>query len=174
MTNSARKQVLFPRTGMKKRLVFILLILCLFLLAGGLWYYASHTHYTPPAFATDAIEGVPSPEEHFLYGEINCQFGYHCALAANLYQQEDSGVYIYFTNPSSNQVNLKCEIRKKGTNKLLYSSDVIRPGEYIEKLYPTGSIANQSQKVIVYVYAFEPDTWYSAGTTSLELTLQPW
>jgi hypothetical protein len=134
----------------------------------------SNKGYTPPKFDSSAQAGVPSPDESFYYDTLSTDFGYQFSFAANLYQQEDRSVKVYFTNPAKNSVNLMCEISSDATGKVLYQSGVIRPGEYVESLSPKGRFANEKMDITLTVYAFEPDTWHSAGTSTVTTVLQPW
>jgi hypothetical protein len=130
--------------------------------------------YTPPAFDSSAQPGVPVPDAGFYYDTLSSDFGYQFSFAANLYQQEDRSVKVYFTNPAENSVNLMCEITSDATGKVLYRSGVIRPGEYVESLSPKGRFANEKMDITLTVYAFEKDTWHSAGSSTVSTVLQPW
>ena len=83
-----------------------------------------------------------------------------------MYQQEDGSLLVYFTNPQSSDANLMCEIQNEN-GETIYKSGVIRPGEYIERLEPLAELSDEAIKIELYVYAFEPDTWYSKGTINL-------
>ena len=94
-------------------------------------------------------------------------------MAANLYQQQNGDVNIYFTNPISNSVLLRCEILDKDTGKRLYNTGYINPGEYIESVN-NSRVNNEKYDVIVKVYAYTDESFTSEGTTELSLMLQPW
>ena len=129
--------------------------------------------YVPPEFDQTAQTGAPEPEEHMAYGEISAQGGFTFGIAGTMYQQEDGSVQVYFTNPQSSDANIMCEIRDEA-GTVIYKSGVIRPGQYIERLEPLAELPAEAVKIELYVYAFEPDTWYSKGTINLSNTLQPY
>ena len=95
-------------------------------------------------------------------------------MASNLYQQEDGSLKVYFTNPEANRVKLMVEIFETETEQSLYRSGVILPGEYIEKLEKNSEFSNEQKEITVKIYAFEENTWYSAGHIEISGLLQPW
>lgn len=129
--------------------------------------------YIPPEIDLTAQTGVPEPEERMAYGEISAQGGFTFGIAGTMYQQEDGSLLVYFTNPQSSDANLMCEIQNEN-GETIYKSGVIRPGEYIERLEPLAELSDEAIKIELYVYAFEPDTWYSKGTINLSNMLQPY
>lgn len=129
--------------------------------------------FSPPDHDKNAKEGTPTPDESYVYSSLTTEYGYGLAMAANLYQQEDGSVNIYFTNPAENEAYLRCQIIDSATSKVLYTSGYIMPGEYIESL-PKGKAKNQAYEVTVKIYAYTPKTFTSEGTCEITLTLQPW
>ena len=130
--------------------------------------------YAPPALDSSRVKGAPTVDGSYLYKEVKSDFDYTLYMAANLYRQADGSVNIYLTNPPSNNVSLMCEITDLTTQEVYYKSGRIEPGEYIENLPADHEFDNTVHNVMVKVYAFEPDTYESAGTTELKLVLQPW
>jgi hypothetical protein len=88
--------------------------------------------------------------------------------------QEDGSLFVYFTNVEENDVRMMCEIVQEGTEITLYKSGVLNPGEYVEKLDPVTEIENEKKDIIIRIYAFEEENWYSAGTVEITSLLQPW
>ena len=80
---------------------------------------------------------------------------------------------LYLTNPESNECIIMAEMTDEAGN-VLYRSGALRPGEYVERLYPLLELENVAIPIQMKVYAFEPETWYSLGTIALNNTLQPW
>lgn len=169
-----RTQNLSPQMGKKKRKIAIIISIILFLIAIAIVIITSQIKYRPPKFDENALTGVPSPDESFLYDTVKSDFGYSFGIAANLYQQEDRSCKIFLTNPKKSNVYLMCEIADQSTDEVLYESGVIKPGEYIEAVQSVSKFANEAKKVSVKVHAFEKDSWVSAGTTELDMMLQPW
>lgn len=174
MESKHRTQSLRPHTGQQKTYIAIAVIALLLIVALVLLIIGHKRGYTPPEFDENAKVGVPSPDEGFLYDTVATDFGYQFRIAANLYQQEDATVKAFFTNPAENEVYLMCEITSEESGEVLYKSGALRPGEYVESISPCSKFANEAMNVVVKVYAFEPGTWYSAGTTSISAVLQAW
>ena len=170
-----RSRQLFSHSGPdKKRLMGLIIIGIVALLCIAAIIFSMKVSYKPPGFEAKAVQGIPAVDESFLSKEIKSDFGYRFYMAANLYRQEDGSVYIYLTDPSDNEVNLMCEVYDADTEELYYKSGVISPGEYVEALRPKKDFSNVYHDIIVRVYAFEPETYISEGTTELKLALQPW
>ena len=149
----------------------VIVIVALLGLAVGAAFYFK---YTPPSHDENAKEGVPVVEQDYLYDMVVTDMDYDFSMASNLYQQKDQSLKVYFTNSSENKVYLMVKVYEKDGEKLLYESGVLYPGEYVEKLEPADSFGNKKMDVLVRIYAFNPKTYESEGTTELELTLQPW
>ena len=174
MKSSYRSQNLKVQTGKKRIYLFagvaaLLAVIALILLVAGI-----RKGYRPPSFDANTSQGTPSPDEGYLYDTVTTNFGYEFGIAANLYKQEDGSVNAFFTNPSSNTVNLVCEISSDESGDILYKTGAIRPGEYVASIPRLRTFANEAAAITVTIYAFEPETWYSAGTTSISTILQAW
>ena len=168
------RQIVRSGADAKRRIILFLIIIVASFAIVGVIIFSMFIKYTPPKFEINAFAGTPTPEEGFLYNEVESGFGYKFSIASNLYQQEDRSLKAYFTNPSVNDVNLMCEVRTADDDELLYESGLLHPGEYVETLNPKGEFENIKYDVNVKVYAFESETYQSAGTTTLNLVLQPW
>ena len=168
------RQILRSGAENKRRKILAGIIVVSVLAIAGVITYSMFLKYEPPKFEVNAVAGTPTPEKNYLYGELESGFGYKVSLASNLYQQEDRTLKIYLTNPSTNKVNLMCEVRSVDDDELLYESGLLHPGEYVESLDPKGDFDNIKYDVNVIIYAFEPESYQSAGSTTLKLVLQPW
>lgn len=168
------RQIVKSGAEKKRRIILLIIIIVAILAVAGVIIYSMLIKYEPPKFEVNAYAGTPTPEESYLYDQVESGFGYKLSMASNLYQQEDRTLKIFFTNPSENKVNIMCEVRSADDDKLLYGSGLLHPGEYVETLDPKCEFENIRYDVNVKVYAFEPDTYQSAGTTTLKLVLQPW
>lgn len=156
-----RRRILVPAVTVIASIVICALLFCLF------------AKYRPPKHEEAAKQGNPKPAEEFLYGSVQTEYNYGIGMAANLYQQENGDVYIYFTNPISNDVYLRCELIDQEKKKVLYSTGYIEPGEYIETIN-NPRVANKQYDITVRVYAYTKDSFTSEGTTEISLMLQPW
>lgn len=170
-----RKQTVMMTTGKRKRNITVVIAVALIaVILSVCWriiFYVST--FVPPEFDSGALAGTPVPEESLNYGSIDVPTGFTFSLCGTMYQQQDASLILYFTNPETNDANLRCEIKSEdGT--VLYESGVIRPGEYVERLSPIQKIPNEAMPIELSVYAYAPDTWYSMGTANLNNTLQPY
>ena len=167
------EQLLFSKMERRRQRIIIPIIIVTSLISIGLIAYILVTRYTPPSHDKNAVSGVPSVAQEYLYGSVTTDYGYIIQMASNLYQQQNGEVNIYFTNPISNSVLLRCEIIDKDTGERLYNTGYIRPGEYITSVN-NSSVGNKKYAVIVKVYAYTDESFTSEGTTELSLMLQPW
>lgn len=174
MAEKIRKQSVVVQSGLRKKVVGILLLLGLFSIAGICLWITERGIYVPPEFEKNVIEGVPKPEEHFMYGTLETEYGYRFSMATNIYQQEDRSAYVYLTNYEENNVKMMCEIRNQETGEICYKSGVILPGQYVEKLVPVTEFPNEAFDAMIMIYAFEEESWYSAGTVEIAATVQAW
>ena len=130
--------------------------------------------YSPPALDPGRKTGTPAPDEGYLYRMVESDFSYSFGIAANLYRQKDGSVNIYLYDPPENKVSLMCEISDAKDGTPYYKSGRIEPGNYIESLSPVGEFKNEARDITVKIYAFEPETFESAGSTELKMILQAW
>ena len=168
-----REQLLYSKMERKRRKILIPIIVIISVVFIGLIIFGLVARFKPPSHDSSAVKGVPEVDENYLYGTAQTEYGYIIQMAANLYQQKNGDVNIYFTNPISNTELLRCEIIDQDTDKVLYNTGYINPGEYIESVN-NSSVDNEEYDVIVKVYAYVDDSFESAGTTELSLKLQPW
>ena len=174
MNRVSREQNLQSQMA-RTRMVFVLSCIAIaFAVIVGIAIWKNCFVYAPPARESNAKMGTPTPDGHYLYSGLNTDFGYQVMLAANLYRQEDGSLNIYFTNTAANEVLLLCEIVAEDSGDTLYKSGLLKPGEYVESLSPCMDFPNEATMVLVKIYAFEPKTYYSAGSTVLNVTLQAW
>lgn len=174
MNQKVRRQNFRCRTGTDKRILgCIIFALCVACVIGVTWF-SHNIPYTPPEYEVSAIVGEPNPTEDFLYGGMDTAYNFRVQMATNLYQQENGSVKVFFTNVEENDVNLMCEIIDEETEKTLYKSGVVRPGEYVESLEPVEKFSNEAKDIMIKIYAFEPEDWYSAGTIEIGSVLQAW
>ena len=167
------EQLLFSRMERRRRRIIIPVIVAISIISVSLIVYILMTRYMPPSHDFTAQKGAPEVGKEYLYGTVKTEYGYTIQMAANLYQQQNGDVNIYFTNPISNSVLLRCEILDKDTGKQLYNTGYINPGEYIESVNNSG-VDNNKYDVIVKVYAYTDESFTSEGTTEISLMLQPW
>ena len=146
---------------------------CTLVLAVAIFFVVSYQpQYTPPPFEPDAVTGIPEPPErirHVGFDAGNFTF----MIASVIYQQEDGSVGLYLTNPLGNDVYLMGEVIDQDGNTI-YRSGLLRPGEYVPRLYPTVRMRSEAIDVIINIYALESEGFFSAGTVMLGNVLQPY
>ena len=179
-----RTQKQRPYTDRKKKILIILvpailIIIAAMLIISGIFIRKNNisktAEFVPPEYESMAQEGIPSLDESYLYGEVPTKFNYGFSMAMNLYMQKDKSLNVYFTNPATNTMLLRIVVEDSSTGEKLYESGVLKPGQYIESLQPADKdMINKAYDVTVRVYAYKPDSWYSGGTTTAQLKLQPW
>lgn len=169
-----RKQPTAVSTGKKKIVLVISIIALLLIGAGVLIYLANNRPYVPPKFEENAVDGIPEVDESVMFAALSSGYDYSLGISFNLYQQEDNSLDVYFTNPETNDCNLMIEILDAETEKTYYKSGVLTPGQYVKNLPCIKDKITETTKILIYVYAFEPETWYSEGTYRLITYLQPW
>ena len=164
-----RKQTNKVSTGKTTKIIAILIaiifvVLLAFMLAN---YIYSNKNNNTIVFDKNAIVGEPSPDKEYYYSSLTSPTGYYVSLASNLYRQDDDSLMLFLTNPSINDVYFMCKIENtKG--EVLYQSNVIKPGEYIDKLKAYKKIEEDKEiDIKIYIIAYEKDTYYSAGEVVL-------
>ena len=170
---SERYQLFSSKMERRRARIFLPAIAILLVLSMTAILIGLVAGFKPPKHDENAVKGSPEVSEDYLYGSAATEFDYIFSMAANLYQNENGEVYVYFTNPIANEVNLKLEFINTENGKILYETGYIEPGEYIEYLKEPG-VRNKAYDIKAKVCAYEPETFVSAGTTEILLKLQPW
>jgi len=170
----AREQYTRLRTGVvQKRVLTLLTVVTAMLMVASLVYAIRYeAPYTPPPLETNASFGIPDPAENMRYSRLETP-AFTFGIAATAYQQKDGSLKIYLTNHESNQAYLMCEVINKETNRVLYRSGLLRPGEYVESLNPLRRIENVATPIEIFIYALELDGYFSVGQVSIDNILQP-
>ena len=134
----------------------------------ALWFGGKQEPYTPPSFDKTAQTGQPDVPKNAGYGEIDAkEFVFSAAGALTA---ESGKTDVYLTNPQKNTVLLKVRILDEKGNTL-GESGLIRPGEYVRSVN-LSTVPKSSAAVSLKIMAYEPDTYYSAGTVTLNTTLK--
>lgn len=126
--------------------------------------------FMPPPFAASAEEGIPA---------VSSELGWYTPQADGLSFKvsvcgevimKDGKADIYLTNYESNDVWLMARIMDENGN-VLAKSGIIRPGEYVQTI-EFDKLPQNGQTIYYKVMAYEPDTYYSAGSITLEAVAQ--
>ena len=137
-----------------------LIVMVIALVSGG-----RQESFSPPPFDSAAQVGVP---ESAGFGEMDAK-AFRFSAAGELTVQ-DGKTDVWLTNPEDNTVWLKVRILDEKGN-ILGESGLIRPGEYIRSV-KLDSVPKKTTAVCLKIMAYEPETYYSAGSVALHTTLK--
>lgn len=154
------------------RLFALAAVLCV--VCVGIMIYALATtgtkteKFVPPPFDTAAQTGTPEVPEDLGWDELDAQ-SYKFSVCG-VFALENGKADVWLTNPEENEVWLKVRVLDMDGNTL-GETGLIRPGEYVRSvtLQPEPKAGDNIQLKIM---AYEPDTYYSAGTVSLNTTVK--
>ena len=119
--------------------------------------------FVPPAFDEHAVQGTPDVPEHLGWNQLDAQV-YKVSLCG-VVTLEEGKADVWLTNPKSNTVWLKLRMLDEKGN-ILGESGLIRPGEYVQSIHVEAPLKN-GDPIGLKVMAYEPDTYYSAGSATL-------
>lgn len=154
---------------MNKKPIAVLAALCAVALAvmTAVLVYTGQTRFTPPPFDPAAQSGIPDVPKNLGYGELDAtvfRFSAAGALTA-----DNGGTDLWLTNPADSTVWLKARILD-ADGALLGESGLLRPGEYVQTV-TLDRVPAQTAPVTVKIMAYEPETYYSAGSVLLQTQL---
>lgn len=159
---------------MKRRwLLPVLTVICIIAVIGMISVLVTGekqkgTGFVPPPFEETAQTGTPDVPEHSGYSEMDAQafrFSVCGVLTAC-----DGKADVWLTNPEGNEVWMKLRMLD-GEGNVLGETGLIKPGEYVQSVTLDTSLT-QSVDVKLKIMAYEPETYYSAGSAVLNTTIQ--
>lgn len=152
---------------MKRLRILIPAIICvvsvLIMLLSVMLVKSEETAFLPD-FEENAVSGEPDSDVVADYADIT-QDG----MAYSVFMCEKIHVFannadVYFTNIKENTVFLKLRLLSSdGT--VLGESGIIRPGEYVKSI-SVSSLPIDGEQITLKILAYEPDSYYSAGSVS--------
>lgn len=119
--------------------------------------------FTPPPFDKNAVQGTPDVPENLGWSEVDAQV-YKASICGAL-TVRDGRSDIWLTNPESNTVWLKLRVLD-GDGAILGETGLIRPGEYVQSV-SFKKIPDSGDFIELKLMAYEPETYYSAGSVTL-------
>ena len=123
--------------------------------------------FTPPPFDPTARTGTPAVPQDAGYGEIDAkEFRFSAAGELTV---KNGAADVWLTNPSGSAVWLKVRILDENDN-ILGESGLIRAGEYVRSVQLT-AVPSATANISLKIMAYEPDTYYSAGSARLNTVL---
>lgn len=124
--------------------------------------------FSPPPFESAALTGAPELADESLYGTLTLSD----EIAVSLYSAPivaDGAAQVFFTSQPENEGWVLLRLLDAKGN-LLGETGLLRPGEYVEAVVletmPT------TPQVVARILTYEPDTYYSLGSASAQITLQ--
>lgn len=124
--------------------------------------------FVPPPFETSAQSGTPDVPDGLGWQEMDAD-AYKLSVCG-VFTPENGKADVWLTNPEKNEVWLKLRVLDKDGNTL-GETGLIRPGEYVRSVKLNASLKD-GDSVNLKIMAYEPDTYYSAGTVSLNTTVK--
>lgn len=126
--------------------------------------------FVPPGFDSNAMTGLPEVPENLPYAPIEVEQGYTMYLLAELHEQ-DGAADIYFTSPETNTMWLMLRVIDH-EGKVLGETGIICPGEYVKSI-AVSNVSDTETNVKLKVIAFQPETYISMGSVSLNTVIIP-
>lgn len=145
-------------------------ILSLVVMVAALGFFREEPNpvsFTPPPFDENAVQGTPDVPGKLGWSEVDVQ-AYKVSICGAV-TVEDGRADVWFTNPESNTVWLKLRVLGADGNTL-GETGLIRPGEYVQSvIFETTPEIGDS--IGLKLMAYEPDTYYSAGSATLNTVI---
>lgn len=123
--------------------------------------------FIPPSFEENAILGTPNVPDGLGWGEVDAQV--YKASVCGVISIDGNTADIWFANPDSNSVWLKLRVLDSEGN-ILGETGIIKPGEYVQTITFV-QIPEVGDTIGLKIMAYEPETYYSAGSAVLTTTV---
>lgn len=123
--------------------------------------------FTPPPFDASAVVGTPEVPEGMGYSEFDAKL-FKASVCGEV-KIVDGSADIYLTNPENNYAWLKLRVLDEKGN-ILGETGLIKPGEYVKSVAFT-SVPETGAKIVLKIMAYEPNTYHSAGSASLNTVM---
>ncbi len=160
------------KTDIKKTFKSVILLLAL-LMALSSCTSGGSGEFVPPEFDKNAKSGTPSDGGKYYvpFSQQGFEFSIHIC---NTIVMSGKNATVNFTNDSTNSVWLKIRVYEYSVGNdgsavlgsVLGESGLIKPGEYLESVKLKKSL-KAGATVSIKVMAYEPQTYYSKGSFSL-------
>lgn len=128
--------------------------------------FSNEQDFVPPPFEENVEYGVPEVEEDLLYSAVID--GYSVSVCREICV-EDNKALVCMTNHAINDVWMRIRLLTED-NVMLAESGIVKSGEFIRYIDTTNSISSDMVKIKLLFY--EPETYYSKGTVTLETVIE--
>lgn len=123
--------------------------------------------FVPPPFDENAVFGLPEVPENLSWAELDAQM--FRVSVCGMVAASDGAADIWMTSPAGNDVWLKLRVLdQNGT--ILGETGLIMPGQYVRAVV-LNEVPAAGTPVSLKIMAYEPETYYSAGSISLNAHL---
>ena len=146
-------------------IICILSVICMFLV---LTSRDKPVVFTPPPFDATAEKGNPAIPNGLGYQMLDAQI-FHAGICGEIIRTGDT-IEVWFTNPESNSVWLKLRITDTD-GRILGETGMLSPGQYVRYVI-LNTVPKPGTPIILKVMAYEPETYYSAGSFSINTYIQ--
>lgn len=125
--------------------------------------------FVPPKFDENSVTGEPDVPENSGYSLMNISDEYNIYVCGKL-KLKDDNVDVYFTSDFNNSVWTKLQVLDN-SNNIIGETGVIKPGEYVKSVTLNSEI-QKDESVKLKVVGYEPETYHSAGSASMNTTIE--
>jgi len=156
----------------EKKSLILCLILCVLALATMLLALSFgektiQADFVPPPFDSAACIGTPDIPEEVSWQELDAKV-FRVSVCGEI-RISGNMAMVWLTNPASNEIWMKMRILDMD-GKILGETGLIKPGQYV-KTVPLDKVPKVGTPVVLKVMTYEPETYYSAGSISLNTTI---
>ena len=124
--------------------------------------------FVPPAFEA-AVQGTPEVEESMGYTELYKEGMAYRVSVCGVPTVDGQDLTVYFTNTEGNETYLKLRVLDTGGNNL-GETGLLKPGEYVKTVTLDKTLA-AGENLKLKIMGYEPETYESAGSVSLNVTV---
>ena len=146
--------------------VLLVALIVLFAVLFGREKEVQILEFEKPPFETNAVLGKPTVEQSLMYREVDVG-GSFVFSVCGCPVVENNELILYFSSNENNTPWLLVKIFDTKGNEI-GKSGILRAGEYVRSI-PLSQIP-ENGKVKLKIITYEPDTYYSMGTASAEIS----
>ena len=125
--------------------------------------------FVPPDFDAAAVQGTPEVAEDMGYTELYKEGMAYRVSVCGVPTVDRQDLTVYFTNTEGNEKNLKLRVLDTEGN-ILGETGLIKPGEYVKNVTLSKTL-DAGEKIKLKIMGYEPETYESAGSVSLNVTV---
>jgi hypothetical protein len=124
--------------------------------------------FIPPPFEENAVTGIPDVPQDLGWSQLDAKV-YQASICGVL-RLDGQTTDVWFTNPQSNTVWLKLRVLDE-QDHILGETGILKPGEYVRSVH-FDRIPEHGQRIRLKLMGYEPDTYHSAGSVTMNTTIE--